>query len=91
MNRNYTIPRLTKFKGSLESNYIVDGVVYEYPSVGKHEPGVWYVWFKGGRLDIVSPEEYGLTPGNQIIINKIQYTLDSVMIVRSKKGIITVI
>lgn len=85
------IPTLAKFSGKLETNYVVDGVTYEYPRLGIKEHGEWYVWFKGKTLDIVAPEEYGLEPGNDIVINAVQYTIDAVIVVRSKKGILTVI
>ena len=88
---NRTIPTLTKFSGTLETNYVVDGVTYEYPRLGIKEPGEWYVWFEGKTLDIVVPAEFGLEPGNDIAINAVHYTIDSVIVVRSKKGILTVI
>jgi hypothetical protein len=86
------IPRLSTFQKDRDIDvYTVNGKTYEYPVIGQSKPGEWYVWFKGG-LDIVTPSDYGLEPRNKITINKNEYTIHSVIFIRtSKKGIITLI
>jgi hypothetical protein len=88
----FRIPTRTKYEGTIEEKYTVDNIDYEYPYIGKANDNQYYVWFRGGRLDIIDYTSFGLNPGNTIIINSTQWQVDSVIFVRgSKKGILTVI
>ena len=81
------IPRLSNFQKQKDiETYSVDGVAYDYPMIGKGPDDVWYVWFKGG-LDLITPSEYGLEPGKTIVIGRVAYEIDSVVLIRtSRKG-----